>query len=262
MTTTVTINSLMRFDEDIQNTCYPSPFDFVIPSKTTSSWSFKRRPFSKTGLTKAYDSFDVTVCRVFIPKSLVPELQSVLFLNITVNGNQNLDRQLGPRIKEQNIFGGYTGPCITFPEDFPNYNNTWTLVPSSPFESPLHWIYESCTHVSIGNDWKGRDIAVTIRDTQGYLLVPPMPPADGIPNIDLCNLGSSIGVTGATGCCPRPCTYVSDYKKFKKGRVVITPPSVNNQPLFQKENQVIAVLNVTYVENDSIDVRECMLPSE
>lgn len=262
MTTTITINSLMRFNDKTQTTTDPSPFDFTISSETTSNWAFKRRPFSQTGLTKTADSFDVTVCKVFIPKAFVPELESMLFLQLLISGNQVIDRQIGPRIKEENIFGGFSNNS-KFPEGMPNYNNVWTLYPSSPFESNNHWIYESCTHVSINQDWKGRPIQFNIRDTQGYVLTPPMAPANGITGFNLCEFDAVSGITGATGCCPKPCTstYVEDYKKYKKGRYFSTPPSAVFQPLFQKENQVMAVLNVTYIENDSMSFQDCSLPS-
>ena len=97
MTTGITLNSLMRFDNETQTAPTFNVFDFEITAKTTSNWNFKRRTFSRTALMKVTDGFDISVCRVFIPMAFVPVQQSVLFLQIIPGGIQLIDKQIGFR---------------------------------------------------------------------------------------------------------------------------------------------------------------------
>jgi len=294
MTTTITINSLSRFNEEKQRTDFPNPFDFELTQSQTSDWSLKRRPYSRTGLQKVTDAFDVTVCRVFIPKAIVPVQPSQLFLQIIFGRIPIIDKEIGPHIKSANVFGGYSGPvCLPYPDELPNYNNTWALYPSSPSETPSHWIYESCTRVSLNSDFKGQAITVRIRDSQGYILTPPIPPANGITGITgpLCSTfvvqGGCMGYTGIIGytgmsgisgpytqvplfglgcvpcppvCCPCDPNWAIKYLTTAKGIPIPTSISPVFYPLFQPDNQMIAILNFTYIEFDGASLSECFYP--
>lgn len=259
MTTTITINSLQRFDNDIQTASDPNPFNFHLSPKTTSNWVWKRRPFSQTGLTKNKDAFTVKVCRVFIPKAFVPVQPSQLFLQITSGTSLSIDKQIGPKIKHENIFGGFTGACEPFP-DIVNYHDTWSLYPTHGCGVPLHWIYESCSEVDLNHDWKALQLHVIIRDSEGYILEPPFPPANGLTGFtgSLCDYNVSTVCCGPTGCRPNACCpdYINEYRNCKSVKVVPLPPA-EFDPFFQKDNQVIIILKSTYNEFDGIGSEEC-----
>lgn len=241
MTTTVTINSLMRFDEDKQYTNEPNPFDFTIPSKITSNWVFERKPFSRTATKSVTDGFKVRALRVFIPKTIVPTHQPLFFLDIKSVGDSNIDKTIGPRIKNKNIIGatGLNG-CVAYPDDLPNYNGTWPLYPSSAYST--HWIYESCAFISMNHDWKGRELKVKLRDSCGYVLTPPSFPADGISGFtgNLCDFKMDY-------CRSLPCGVTSGCKPVFQNPILPLPEF---SPFFQKENQLMIILNVEYVLPD------------
>lgn len=265
MTTSITINSLQRYDYERETTSEPNPFDFHLSTEITSNWIFKRRPFSRTGLTKVTDGFSVKVCRVFIPKSLVPEQQPILFLQVVPEVASLIDKQIGPKLKADNIFEGITGTCSPYVTNFGTYANVWTLYPASPSQTPTHWIYESCTDVSINTDWKGLRIHVRIRDQMGYILVPPNAPADGLTGFtgNMCNFNLTCPVQAPTGCKPskKSKTYSTDIIAWKKEwdayRCQVCLPDPSFYPFFQKDNQVIVILNVTYTENDALGLETC-----
>ena len=256
--TSITLNSLMRFDNETQTAPTFNVFDFEITAKVTSNWIFKRRAFSRAGLTKVTDAFEITVCRVFIPMAIVPVQQSMLFLQIIPGGIQLIDKQIGPMIRENNIFAGYTGPCLPPPDGLPNYNNVWTLVPSQPSNTPTHWIYESCTNVAFNTDWKGIPIHVRVRDAQGYTLVPPIPPANGITGLTGC-YAVTTGFTGGTGVCPCNCDpdWAVRYLNYVPGTPLTPSIPSAYQPFFLPANQMMAVLSVKYVEFDGVGLNEC-----
>uniref|UniRef100_A0A6C0JSG9 Uncharacterized protein n=1 Tax=viral metagenome TaxID=1070528 RepID=A0A6C0JSG9_9ZZZZ len=264
--TSLTLNSLQRLNED-DAACpiSPNPFEFTISAKQTSNWIFKRKIFSRVGNTKVTDAFDMTVCNVFIPKALVPIQPTQLFLQITVGGIQVLDKQIGPHIKSASFLSGYTGPCLPYPDELPNYNGTWPLIPFSPKETPDSWTYSSCGHVSYNTDWKGLPVTVRIRDSQGYTLEP----GDGLFTGPTGMTGSLCDfqilqnvITGPTGSC-NPCAcdpqWVKKYLSYNKG--TYSPPFIDPQyqPLFQPQNQVIVILNCQYLEQyaDGVGLQEC-----
>lgn len=257
MSTTVTIHSLSRIDEDTQKSKDASPFNFNINPKVTGQWNFERRPFSRTALTKVTDSFIVNVCRVFVPKELMPVQKTMLHLQITVDPKESsINRTIGPHIKSMNVYGytGVTGPlcvccpdvykccncgdgtiqlkctdcnttgpktCIKGPDELSSYNETWPLYPSTTFETPTHWIYESCGTMSLNQDWRAKNVRVRLRDECGYDLIP-----DGYTQQELCNFD--------------PCIFDPLYI-----------------PLFQKENQLMIVLRFDYLENDAVGLEHC-----
>lgn len=262
MTTTITLNSLQRFNFDKNTAASANPFNFTIPQELTGNWSFKRRPFSRTALGKATDSFSVKVCRVFIPKNLVPVQQPILLLDIKPGQVPIIDKQILPKMKPENIYEGTTGECTPY-SDLTTYGSVWTLYPACPDETPNHWVYDSCTDVSYNQDWKGVKIDVKIRDQFGYILSPPNAPANGITGftgICLFETPRSVGTTGCKPkdkCCP---TYAADllaYKNSCHNKTVPLPDSVYF-PFFRPENQVIIVLSSTYIENDAINLSECL----
>jgi len=220
MTTSVTINSLIRFDEDRQKAWDVSPFDFRITQQQTEDWVFERRPFSRTALTKVTDSFRVFVCRIFIPKSLLPEVQPVLFLEL--NNSTSINRSIGPKIKDSNVIGvtGFSGGA-KFPEELPNYNQTFTLYPNELTNAGEYWVYRSCDVISMNEDWRRRELRVRLRDSCGFLLQP-----DGFTKKQLCAFDRD---------------NVDDIYR----------------PLFEKQNQLIAILRVHYIENDAVGLEEC-----
>lgn len=265
MTTTITINSLQRFDYEKNTTNEPNPFDFHLDPKITSNWVVKRRPFSRTALTKVTDAFSVKVCRVYIPKALVPNQQAMLFLQIMPEPAQLIDKQIGPRLKEHNVFEGVTGPCNMFADNTHGYANTWTLYPACTDETPTHWLYTSCTDVSINNDWKARKLSVQIKDQMGYTLQPPNAPANGITGVNMCNFVLTCpGVSGITGCKPtnKCCpNYITEKIAWDKQQCAIKSqiclPDSSFYPFFQQNNQVMVVLEMTYVEFDGLGLEVC-----
>lgn len=262
MTTSITINSLQRFDYEKNTTTQPNPFDFYLDPKITSNWVVKRRPFSRTALTKVTDAFSVKVCRVFIPKALVPNQQAMLFLQIMPEPAQLIDKEIGPRLREHNIFEGVTGPCNLYADMTSGYANTWTLYPACTDETPTHWLYTSCTDVSINNDWKARNVHVIIRDQMGYTLQPPNVPANGITGFNLCDFKLTCpGISGITGCRPSKCCPITDKIAWEKQQCAIKSqiclPDPVFYPLFQQNNQVMVVLEMTYVEFDGASLTEC-----
>jgi len=241
MSTAVTINSLMRFDEECQQARDPSPFDFELPSKLVTTWKFERRPFSRTALTKVTDAFTVAICRVMVPKIFMPEIKPILHLQM--QEISKINRTVGPHIKDVNIYGstGVTGQacccknlcctsnckgpksCIPYPEDLPNYSDTWPLYPSSRDNSDTHWIYKSCGVISMNEDWRGKALRVVLRDECGYKILP-----DGFTKEDLCAFDK--------------CVVQDEYR-----------------PLFQKDKQLMFILNVIYrdCENDAVGLEQC-----
>lgn len=269
MTTSITINSLQRFDYEKETTKEGNPFNFTLSPSTTSNWIFKRRPFSRTALTKVTDAFSVKICRVFIPKAIVPEQQSLLFLQVEVNPGMLIDKQIGPHIKATNNFEGITGNCTPYPENFTSYNNVWTLYPANPRETPTHWVYDSCTDVSINNDWKARTLHFTVRDSLGYELVPPFYPANGITGFtSICDFkpicAGASGISGckpykSSKCCPTA-SQISAYNKLvcaENSKLCFPDPVYF--PFFQANNQVMIILSVTYMDaqNDALGLEEC-----
>jgi len=211
---------LIRFDEDVQKALDPSPFDFRIQQKHTEDWVFERRPFSRTALTKITDSFRVKVCRVFIPKRWLPEIKPVLHLEI--ENSTSINRTIGPRIKNSNVIGvtGFTGQA-KYPHELPNYNQTFPLYPDDTFEIGDYWVYESCASLSMNEDWRRRNLRVRLRDECGFLLVP-----DGFTQQNLCDFDRS---------------NVEDIYR----------------PLFEKDQQLIIILKIHYIENDAVGLEEC-----
>jgi len=262
MSTSITINSLQRFNFDDNTTQQGNPFDFTVSKHVTGSWVFKRRPYSRTALTKVTDAFSIRVCRVFVPKTLVPIQQSMLFLEIKPDQVAIIDKQIGPHIKSMNPFDGSgpTGCNVKYP-DLTSYGSVWTLVPSSPHESPTHWIYESCTDVSYNQDFRGVDVRVRIRDECGYTLSPPDAPANGITGFTgICDFSVEVP-RGPTGCKPSNCdknggSAWSAYKNSCAPKQVYLPDPAYFQ-FFQKENQVMIVLQATYIEFDGVGLEEC-----
>ena len=264
MTTSITINSLQRINEgDPACPISPNPFDFTISASQTSNWFVKKRVFSRTALTKVTDAFDITVCKVFIPKAIVPIEPSQLFLQIEVGGLQVIDKQIGPHIKSDSFLAGYTGPCLPYPDELPNYNSTWALVPSSPKETPDSWIYDSCSHVSCNQWWRGLPVHVRIRDAQGYTLEPPLGIADGVTGLtgSLCDFQIfQTVITGPTGSCnPCPCdpNWVKKYLSYNKGTYSAPFIDPQYQPLFKPQNQLIVILSCQYIENDAVGLDQC-----
>lgn len=221
MTTAITINSLIRFDEDIQKAWDLSPFDFRIVQKETEDWIFERRPFSRTALTKVTDSFRVKVCKVFIPKRWLPNLPPVLHLEI--KDSTSINRTIGPHVKNANIIGvtGLSPGTAKYPHELPNYNHTFPLYPADKCETDDYWIFESCASLSMNEDWRRRNLRIRLRDACGFLLVP-----SGFAAEDFCN--------------------------FDRDNV-----SDNFRPLFEKDSQVIIILKVHYIENDAVGLEEC-----
>lgn len=217
MTTAITINSLIRFDEGLQKAWDVSPFDFRIRQEHTEDWIFERRPFSRTALTKVTDSFRVKVCRVFVPKVWLPELPPLLHLEI--ENSSSINRTIGPKIKDSNIIA--SGLSGKYPNELPNYNQTFPLYPADKCETENYWIFESCASLSMNEDWRRRNLRVRLRDNCGFLLVP-----NGFTQEQLCS--------------------------FDRDNV---DESFN--PLFEKNNQLIIVLKVHYVENDAVGLEEC-----
>ena len=249
MTTTITINSLQRYNFEEEYSKYPNPFDFVLSPQITSNWTFERIPFSRTALNRGQsDGFKIRALRVMIPKSIVPTHQPMFFLEIRSAGNPtNIDKSIGPTVKNVNNIGmpGVTG-CVN--AGLGNYSNTWPLYPSSAYST--HWIYESCAFVSTNTDWKGLQLTVKLRDQFGYVLTPPNFPADGITGFtgNICNFK----MTPVRKCCD-PCKKrgVSDCCHIAMG-VSGCPaqilPSPEFGPLFQNDNQLIIILNAEYVQ--------------
>lgn len=261
MSTSITINSLQRFNFDDNTAQQGNPFDFTISKQVTGSWVFKRRPFSRTALTKVTDAFAIRVCRVFIPKNLIPIQQSILFLEIKPDQVPIIDKQIGPHIKSSNPFdgSGLTG-CVKYP-DLTSFGSVWTLTPSDPFETPNHWIYESCTEVAYNQDWRGVDVKIRLRDECGYILSPPDEPANGITGFTgICDFSVDFA-RGPTGCKPSNCdknggsAWVA-YKNSCPPKQIFLPDSVYF-PFFQKENQVMIVLQANYLEFDGVGLEEC-----
>jgi hypothetical protein len=261
MSTTITINSLERFDYEKNTTQQGNPFDFLISKQITGSWNLKRRVFSRTALTKVTDAFSIKVCRVFIPKNIVPVQQSLLFLEIKPDQVPIIDKQIGPRIKSDNPFDGSgISGCAKY-SDLTAYGSVWTLVPSNPHETPTHWIYESCTDVAYNQDWRGVDVKVRIRDECGYTLSPPDEPANGITGFTgICDFSVEVP-RGPTGCKPLNCdknggSAWTAYKNSCPPKQVYLPDPVYF-PFFRKENQVMIVLQATYIEFDGVGLEEC-----
>lgn len=221
MTTAITINSLIRFDEDMQKAWDVSPFDFRIRQQHTEDWVFERRPFSRTALTKVTDSFRVKVCRVFVPKTWLPILPPVLHLEI--ENSTSINRTIGPKIKDSNILGvtGLSPGSAKYPNELPNYNQTFPLYPADKCETDDYWIFESCASLSMNEDWRRRNLRVRLRDACGFILIP-----DGFTQEQICNFDRD---------------NVDD--AFR--------------PLFEKDSQIIIVLRVRYIENDAVGLEEC-----
>lgn len=246
MSTSITINSLQRFNFDNNTTQQGSPFDFSISKEVTGAWVFKRRPFSRTALTKVTDAFSIKVCRVFIPKNIIPVQQSLLFLEIKPDQVSVIDRQIGPHIKDMNPFDGSTG-MVKYP-DLTSFGSVWTLYPSDPIETPTHWIYESCTDVAYNQDWRGVDLRIRVRDECGYTITPPDTPATGITGFTgICDFKVDFA-RGLTGC--KPCE-----KQCLPKQIFLPDPAFF--PFFRKESQVMIILQASYLEFDGVGLEEC-----
>ena len=221
MTTAITINSLIRFDEGLQKAWDPSPFDFRIRQEHTEDWIFERRPFSRTALTKVTDSFRVKLCKVFVPKRWLPELPPVLHLEL--KDSTSINRTIGPRVKDSNVIGvtGLSAGSAKFPNELPNYNQTFPLYPAYKCETDDFWIFESCASLSMNEDWRRKNLRVRLRDACGFLLLPA-----GFTQEQLCSFDRD---------------NVDD--AFR--------------PLFEKDSQMIIILKVHYVENDAVGLEEC-----
>jgi hypothetical protein len=98
-----------------------------------------------------------------------------------------------------------------------------------------------------------------VRDAQGYTLLPPNPPANGITGFDPNCYAVTSGFTGGTGTCP--CSCDPSWAQQYLGYIPPTPiqPTIPSafQPFFIPSNQVIAILSVRYVENDAASLNEC-----
>lgn len=258
MSTSLYLNSLVRFDEDKQTVKNPSPFDFAITEKVTGNWVFERRPFSRTALTKDTSTFQVNICKVMVPKIFMPEQKPVLQLELT--HATTINRTIGPNIKNTNIYAlgatgitgipqscipcGVTGECTigrcpscrksyyslgitgiptscTPASGLNDFNQTWTLYPADNPETATYWMYDSCSQMAINSDWKKLNLYLRLRDEAGYIVIPA-----GFTEQDLCEFNR--------------CLVTSFYA-----------------PLFVLENQFIVIFNVTYVENDAVGLEHC-----
>ena len=220
MTTAVTINSLIRFDEESQKAYDVSPFDFRITQSATEDWVFERRPFSRTALTKVTDAFIVEVCRVFVPKMWLPDLEPILHLEI--ENSPSINRTIGPHVKDSNRIGvtGFAGGA-KYPNELPNYNQTFPLYPAVQFDIGNYWVYESCGTLSMNEDWRRKQLRVRLRDNCGFLLIP-----DGFTKEQLCSFDR--------------CDVSDEFRA-----------------LFEKDKQLIIMLKVNYVEHDGVGLEEC-----
>jgi hypothetical protein len=250
MSTTITINSLQRLNQDTQYTNQPNPFDFILPFEVTSNWVFEKKPFTRTTRLNTTDGYKVKACRVMIPIAFVPQKQPMLFLDIKASGIPIIDKTIGPHIKNVNIIGytGITG-CNPFPSELPNYNNTWTLYPHGATDT--HYIYESCGSVSIYAEWRGVPLHVRIRDLSGYTLVPPNPPANGYTGFGcMSDFAMTYNVPEALKPCSCSPTFAEEYLNYIKTcnqpRYLSVTPGF--APFFQDYNQVMIILVAEYVE--------------
>lgn len=261
MSTSIYISSSQRFDEEKQIVSKDnvSPFKFKLTQSITSAWNFERRPFSRTAIAKATDSFQIEVCKVLVPKNLMPNQQPILQLQIEQPGDPTVNRAIGPNIKNTNIYAlgatGLTGvpqSCISCgvtnstvgngtccvksyyslgltglaPVCIPSsglnsFNETWPLYPSDNPGTATHWMYDSCALMAINHDWKNAQLTITLRDQAGYVVLPDT-------------------FTESQLCAFNPCLVTSRFA-----------------PLFVLENQLLILLKATYVENDALSLDKC-----
>jgi len=221
MSTAITINSLSRFDEDLGKALDVSPFDFRISQKVTEDWIFERRPFSSSDNNKLTDTYKITVCKVFVPKIWLPNLPPMLHLEINTN-TLNRNRTIGPKIKDRNVIGvtGYTGGA-KYPDELANYNYTVPIYVNDKSETDDYWIFESCSTYALLGDWRRSELRIRLRDPCGFILLP-----NGFTQQQLC-----------------------DFERDDVDDIY--------RPLFQKDIQLIIILNAKYVENDAVYLQEC-----
>lgn len=100
MTTSVFINSLVRYDDNTCEQLEPSPFDFTINSTNTDKWSMlKNTPHSNDAYRES-GGYEVHLDALTIPASILPEPEPIILLEI--NGRDNIDYGHMTRVKCNN----------------------------------------------------------------------------------------------------------------------------------------------------------------
>jgi len=105
MSTTVVINSLVRYDEQTCEQCEPNPFQFTVPSRDTSKWRMKKLPHSFSALAgrnnRDKGGYEVKLDSLTIPASIMPDPEPVVFLEFD-GVPSNIDKGYMTKIKCNN----------------------------------------------------------------------------------------------------------------------------------------------------------------
>jgi len=89
MSTSVFINSLVRYDENVCEQEEPNPFEFTINSKQTEAWSLWKTTPCGNNAYREVGCYEVHLDALTIPSSIMPDPEPMILLNI--DGSQNLD---------------------------------------------------------------------------------------------------------------------------------------------------------------------------
>lgn len=255
MSTTVVINSLVRYDEKKCEQPYPNPFEFTIPKAETANWRMKKLPHSHFALSGRNNldkgGYEVELDCLSIPVSLMPTPEPVVYFQID-NSSSNIDKGYVTKVKCNN------GLC--------NFDGTNCDCEKAP------------AYVTYYEPGVGEVTSLELVETCTNIDCPALPPNDPtISNCDNVNYTKlDNGWAAYYDCTVRDGADAKIYHQYKsKTRVslkydgwgpnplnvkvrdtcgnVLTPDSVDlcniceYAPLFCKDNQVIAILNHYYV---------------
>lgn len=84
MSTTLVVNSLVRYDNQLCEQPEPNPFEFTIPSTETGKWRMKKLPHSHFAIsgrsTRDKGGYEVSMDYLSIPVSLMPDPEPIVYV--------------------------------------------------------------------------------------------------------------------------------------------------------------------------------------
>lgn len=249
MTTTVYINSLVRYDDQICEQLEPNPFEFTVPSRVTSKWRWKRHPHSLKA-HRGRGGYEVTLDALMIPKSLMPDPEPLIMFE--VNGSSNIDIGNMTRVKCNNqlcqeIIDGSNCGCvgsIGFAVDCRGCTGTVVNQTCAGISgctgvsgAPTFTRCKNSSKSNLNNTWVAHFDCDSLSTNMGFYVYK----SDSV---------VSVKYEAWHGC-------KLNVRVLDSCGNVIEPPFDLTQicgyaPLFCKENQVLAVFNYRFVSEESL----------